>query len=313
MMSETIKQMQFTRFSKQSVIWTVILTTAYFLWYYNTLGIGSDHLVFYFIILIGYYAHPMSRRFVSGLSVFILYTFLYDAHKVFPNYEFNPVHIAEPLELELKYFGVLMDNELVTPSRYFQENTHALLDVLTGLFYLCWMPVPLLFATYLTFTNRVILLQFSLAFLLVNFIGWTIYYLYPAAAPWYVDLYGFTENFNIPGEVAGLGRFDEFFGITLFSDLYTRASNVFAAIPSLHSAYPVVAFTYGLKNKMGWVNYLFGTVMLGIWFAAVYTNHHYVIDVVLGIIVALVGIALFERVLLKTRMKDWIDRWASAI
>ena len=69
----------------------------------------------------------------------------------------------------------------------------------------------------------------------------------------------------------------------------------------------------GLKNKMRWVNLFFGTVMIGIWFAAVYTNHHYVIDVVLGIIVALAGILFFEKVLLKTRLKEMIERLANAI
>lgn len=248
-----------------------------------------------------------------GLSVFIIYTVLYETHKVFPNYVYNPVHIAEPLNMELSLFGIQTTEGLITPSKYFQLNNHPFLDVITGLFYLCWMPVPLLFATYLTFTNRVILFQFSLAFLFVNFIGWIIYYLYPAAAPWYVDLYGFTENFKIPGDVAGLGRFDQFFGITMFSDIYVKASNVFAAIPSMHSAYPMVVLAYGIKNKMGWVNLFFGIVMVGIWFSAIYTNHHYIIDVLIGIVVAVLGIFLFEKVLLKTRLKDVIEKWANSI
>ncbi len=247
------------------------------------------------------------------MSVFVLYTLLYDSHKVFPNYEFNPVHIAEPLNLEKSLFGISTPNGLLTPSGYFQINTNSFLDVITGLFYLCWMPVPLLLASYLTYTNRVILFHFSIAFLVVNIFGWIIYYLYPAAAPWYVDLYGFEENFKIPGNVAGFERFDKFFGVTVFEDLYTKASNVFAALPSLHSAYPVVTLAYGIKNKMGWINVFFAIVMVGIWFAAVYTNHHYVIDVLLGVVVAVTGILFFEKVLLKTKLKGVIDQWAGSI
>ena len=205
------------------------------------------------------------------------------------------------------------DGVLTTPSRYFQQNTHPFFDVITGLFYLCWMPVPVMLAIYFTFRNRVMLFQFSVAFLVVNLFGWFIYYMYPAAAPWYYDLYGNVENFGIPGDAAGLLRFDQFFGFPLFEDMYTRASNVFAAIPSLHSAYPVVAFWYGVKARLGWINWFFGIVMVGIWFSAVYTNHHYVIDVLLGIAVALGGILFFEKVLLRTRLKQWINHWAERI
>ncbi len=312
-MSELIKQGPFRRFDKLSLIITSVLSALYFSWFQLTIGLRSDHYIFYFILIIGYYAHPISRRYVLGMSVFVLYTLLYDSHKVFPNYEYNPVHIEGPFNLEKSLFGISTENGVLTPSGYFQVNSNSFLDVITGLFYLCWMPVPLLLATYLTFTNRVILFQFSIAFLVVNLFGWVIYYLYPTAAPWYVDLYGFEENFNIPGDVAGLDRFDKFFGVTIFADLYTKASNVFAALPYMHSAYPIVALAYGLKNKMGWINIFFAIVMVGIWFAAVYTNHHYVIDVLLGIVVAIIGILFFEKVLLKTRLKDWIDSWANAI
>lgn len=312
-MNEPIKPDEFERFNKRSLIVSGVLSILYYSWFHLTIGLRPDHYAFHVLLVVGYYAHPISRRFVLGLSVFVVYTLLYDSHKAFPNYIFNPVHIEEPLNLEKSLFGIMTSNGILTPSGYFQQNTYPFLDVVTGLFYLCWMPVPLLLATYLTFTNRIILFQFSLAFLTVNIFGWIIYYLYPAAAPWYVDLYGFEENFNIPGNVAGLGRFDQFFGVSIFESLYTKASNVFAALPSLHSAYPVVAFVYGIKNKMGWINVFFGVVMVGIWFAAVYTNHHYVIDVLLGIIVALVGILFFEKVLMKTRFKNVVEDWANSI
>src|SRR5882757_4617233 len=102
------------------------------------------------------------------------------------------------------------------------------------------MPIPLLFAFYLFRKNKIQFLHFSLAFLFVNLIGFVVYYACPAAPPWYVQQYGFDVNFNTPGNTAGLARFDAYFGINLFHNLYAKSSNVFAAMPSLHSAYPVV-------------------------------------------------------------------------
>ncbi len=71
-------------------------------------------------------------------------------------------------------------------------------------------------------------------------------------------------------------------------------------MPSLHSSYPVIVLHYGLKKKLGLINLFFGVVMAGIWFSAVYTSHHYVMDVLAGITCALVGIMLFSQ-LTKTR------------
>ena len=90
---------------------------------------------------------------------------------------------------------------------------------------------------------------------------------------------------------------DSLLNIDLFHRIYTRNSNVFAAMPSLHSAYPLVAFFYTLKTGRKWLMILFGTVCIGIWLSAIYTNHHYVMDVIAGILVALIGCFSWERML----------------
>ncbi len=74
-------------------------------------------------------------------------------------------------------------------------------------------------------------------FLLVNLLGFAGYYIHPAAPPWYVAGHGFEAVVGTRGEVAGLGAFDAMTGLGIFDGLYARNSNVFAALPSLHSAY----------------------------------------------------------------------------
>ena len=44
---------------------------------------------------------------------------------------------------------------------------------------------------------------------------------------------------------------------------------------------------------------LFAVIMVGIWWTAVYSGHHYLIDVMLGISCALLGIFVFEKGLMK--------------
>jgi membrane-associated phospholipid phosphatase len=77
-------------------------------------------------------------------------------------------------------------------------------------------------------------------------------------------------------------------------------------MPSLHAAYPAIVLFYGLKYRAKWFNLLFAVVMVGIWFAAVYNSHHYVLDILAGIGCAVVGIAAFQ---LAVKRNARVQRW----
>lgn len=239
-----------------------------------------------------------TRKVVMGFAIFLIFGLLYDLLRVFPNYLYRTVDIAPIYNLEKQIFGIDFYGRRLIPAEFFAMHTCSLFDFLSGFFYLNWIPVPLLFATYLYATNRRNFLRFSMVFLLINLIGFAIYYIHPAAPPWYVAQNGFILNLQTPGSAAGLARFDALVQVPVFTSIYTKNSNVFAAIPSLHSAYPVVVLFYGLRFKLGSLNLFLALVMVGIWFAAVYSGHHYIIDVILGIVCAATGILVFERVLM---------------
>ncbi|TAG11912.1 MAG: inositol phosphorylceramide synthase [Sphingobacteriia bacterium] len=257
------------------------------------IGYKQEQLVLVFIFLSCYFFSTITRKFILGFSVFIVFWILFDYMKAFPNYLYNTVHIEQLYHAEKKLFGFHINNQIVTPNEYWLNNHNHLLDILTGFFYLSWMPVPLVFAAYLFYKNRQHFFYFSLSFLLVNCIGFIVYYIYPAAPPWYVQQYGFDFIAGTPGNTAGLARFDAYFNTTIFKHLYEKSSNVFAAMPSLHASYPLIVLYYGIKFKMGNWNYVFAINTLGIWFAAVYTSHHYILDVLAGIICGITGIFLF--------------------
>jgi inositol phosphorylceramide synthase catalytic subunit len=259
------------------------------------IGYKTDQLVLVFLFNVLFYASNVTRRFILGFSVFIVFWILFDSMKAFPNYRFNTVHIAGIYHAEKSIFGIHGPGGLIlTPNEFAFAHRRTFLDIMAGCFYLCWMPLPLAFAGYLFYRDKTAFFCFSLTFLLVNFLGFIIYYVYPAAPPWYVQLYGFAFNPHTPGNTAGLGRFDNFFHVSVFSGLYSKSSNVFAAMPSLHAAYPLTVLYYGIKYRLGWINALFALIMGGIWFAAVYSSHHYVLDVLAGITCGVCGIVLFN-------------------
>jgi membrane-associated phospholipid phosphatase len=57
------------------------------------------------------------------------------------------------------------------------------------------------------------------------------------------------------------------------------------------------------------VNFLLAIIMTGIWFSAIYSSHHYIMDVLVGILCALTGIFLFNKVILKNRaLREFVGK-----
>ena len=273
------------------------------------IGWREDHLHLWLVLVLCYFAFPLSRKIFWAFLFFLVYWFLYDSLRAFPNYMVNPVSIQDLYEAEKNIFGISTNAGLITPNEYAAINSNSFLDVIAPAFYLTWVPVPMLFVVYLFFKDKPIMAQFAFNFLLINIIGLIIYYIYPAAPPWYVAEHGFEFKAGTPGSPAGLIKFDRFFNINIFEGMYAKNGNVFAAIPSLHSAFPVLLLYFGIKKRLIAGSLFFFVILSGIWFAAVYTNHHYIIDVICGGTAALLSLFLFEKVLMKTRLKDWLDRY----
>ena len=266
------------------------------------IGIRPEHFILGIAFLLLFFIGVKPRKLAVGLLPFFVFGISYDWMRVYPNYMVNPIDVENLYNWEKMLFGIKTADAILIPCEYFIKHNSVIADFLCGIFYFGWVPIPVLFALYLyTQKDRNMFLRFSMVFLLVNLIGFVGYYVYPAAPPWYAINYGFVPILDTPGNMAGLVRFDELIGFPLFDSIYGRNANVFAAVPSLHSAYLVVVLFYALKKKCNWAIVTAAMVfMVGIWFTAVYTSHHYIIDVLLGILCALFGIALFEFVLMRS-------------
>ena len=284
----------FERFSPKNLIIVLIISSAYLLASFILIGFKPEQLVLIGIFWILYFATSITRKLILGFSIFIVYWIVFDYMKAFPNYWVNDVHIADLYDFEKHLFGIKYQGNLLSANEFLIQYQTTFLDAISGLFYLCWVPVPLFFAAYLFFKNKDQFLKFAFTFLWVNFIGFVIYYVYPAAPPWYIQSYGDVFNPHTSGSAAGLVRFDNMFNVKVFQSIYTQSSNVFAAMPSLHASYPLIVLYYGLKNKLGLINILFALIMVGIWFSAVYNSHHYVLDILAGIVCGIIAIISFN-------------------
>ncbi len=282
--------------------WLVAVgTAAYLALTAACIGLRAEHLLLAGVFLALFFACRTTRKLAVAILPFVVFAVSYDWMRLYPNYEVNPIDVRGLYEAEKSLFGIASDGAELIPSEYFALHHCAAGDLLAGLFYLCWVPVPVAFGLWLYLKGkRDTYLRFSMVFLLVNLIGFVGYYVHPAAPPWYAMNYGFEPLPGTPGNVAGLGRFDELVGFPVFHSIYGRNANVFAAVPSLHAAYMVVAVAYAVKGRCGKrLIALFSFIMVGIWWTAVYSGHHYLIDVMLGVACALSGVLAFEQGLMR--------------
>lgn len=273
------------------------------LWFLH--GIRNDHLLIGGCLLSLIYGGPRFRVLFRFSLPFLLTAIIYDSQRFYSDFLRGDIHVEFPYAFDKAFFGIPTQKGVLTPGEWLQKHTHPALDLVAGFAYLVFFLQYIGVSAYFNFwlsrkgTHKLTASEITIqapkvgqAFLWLNLLGYSTYYWFPAAPPWYVTLYGLgPARLDTPAHPAGCLRFDQILGTHFFSEMYGRSADVFGAIPSLHVAYPLLATYYAFK--FGRLRaFCFGFYLL-MCFSAVYLNHHYVIDVLWGSAYALlIGFAL---------------------
>lgn len=263
-------------------------------------GARVDHALLGVAVLAFAYGGPRLAPWFRLLLPLALMGALYDAQ----GYVWRAlsgrltIHVVEPAAFDRVVFGIPAEGDVLTPAQWLQLHAHPVLDVICSLAYLMFIPAFAFVAAWIHLRGRRTgngawqreAQGMTWAFFWLGVMGCVTYYLYPAAPPWYADRYGYGPAIRdaLPS-AAGAGRLDALLGLPVFAGFYARTPNVFAAVPSLHAAIPLLAF--GFAWRAGMLRVVTGAYALLVAFAAVYLNHHYVLDVLWGW--AYVGVILF--------------------
>ena len=257
-------------------------------------GVRNDHVGSAGIILVLSYAGRKASRVLLFLLPVYLTGVVYDSQRYYSDFIRGEIKVVWPYEFDKGLFGIDTPSGRLTPNEYLQNHIHPVLDLITGFFYLFFIAIYVGICLYQTFflhllqkdsvtrrnTERLVP-YVTWTFFWVNVLGYTTYYWFPAAPPWYVALHGLgPAKLDVLPNAAGCIRFDQILGTNFFTEMYGRSADVFGAIPSLHVAYPFLSFLFALRFKSLRVfSFLFYLVMC---FSAVYLNHHYIVDILWG-------------------------------
>jgi len=270
--------------------WIPGLSAAYLAVMYALGGPGPEHFLLAGIALVLSVWNDDSRRLALIGLPYLLYALVYDSMRWYADYIRSPIiHVHEPYDFDLHWFGI----HGLTPNEWLQRHTSAPLDLVCGLAYtpMFFIGESVLLSIYFIAKGKIRRAErFTWIFVISNFIGFAFYYLYPAAPPWYVSDHGFAVDLSVHASPAGAIRFDQLIGIPLMQGFYGKSADVFGAIPSLHVVYPFLALIYGWYLRR--FRLIAAVYFLLVCFAAVYLNHHYLVDIFLGLAIALAVMAV---------------------
>jgi inositol phosphorylceramide synthase catalytic subunit len=256
-------------------------------------GLGPEHFALVLLALGFAFWSDKSRRIARIAYPFLLWALVYDSMRWYENLIRSPViHVREPYAFDLRFFGIHTPQGILTPNEWLQIHTSKVLDLICGLAYTPFFFIgeSVVLALYLFAKGQTRLAErFAWVFVCANFLGFSLYYIYPAAPPWYVAAHGFVPDLSVHASAAGALRFDRLVGLPIMQGFYGKSADVFGAIPSLHVVYPFLSMIYGWHlRRFRWIA---APYFLLVCFSAVYLDHHYLLDIFLGVGVALVVMA----------------------
>ncbi len=113
------------------------------------IGLRPEHLLMVVVFLALFFAGKASRKLPVALLPFFIFGISYDWMRVYPNYMVSPIDIKGLYEAEKSLFGLSFGDVTLIPCEYFALNHCSTADFLAGIFYLCWVPVPIAFGLWL--------------------------------------------------------------------------------------------------------------------------------------------------------------------
>lgn len=235
-----------------------------------------------------------ARLFIRDWVPFIGLFLAYELMRGYADDLNRVVHSADVLGLERALFGGFL------PTQVLQEALHPLTGsdpwaIAGTIFYFLHFPLPIAIAFLLWVRRRRAYYDYVAALILLSMVAFATYLILPVAPPWWA-----ADRGLIPGPDGApaitylkaqgfddLARLFGFEGRYLYSyTVYEVNPNQVAAFPSLHAAYPFLAFLFA-RRAFGSVGWLMLVYAVCVWFSIVYLADHYVVDLLGGVAYAL--------------------------
>ncbi|KAH8880389.1 PAP2-domain-containing protein [Thozetella sp. PMI_491] len=247
---------------------------------------------------------PVTQQFfLPSLPIWTYLLYFFSSRYIGPEYRPH-IWVKVLPALENVLYGANLSNILST-------HTHPVLDIIAwipyglGHFALPAICSALLFLFAAPGTTPV----FARAFGYMCMLGVTIQLILPCTPPWYEKAHGLEPaHYGMEGSPAGLARIDKLLGVDMYTTSFTTAPVPFGAFPSLHAANAVLEALF-MQFCFPRFRPVFIFYVVWIFWATMYLNHHYAIDLVGGAVIAMVCYYVGRARWLPRPQLDKSNRW----
>ena len=236
------------------------------------------------VLLVVAVALGRGRTFLADWTPFLLLFFAYEAMRGFASKTNFTPHDLSGMERWV-FAGTIPT--LTLQHAFYRPGVVGPQDIIGMVFYFMHFVLPIVVGFVFWVTSREYYWRFVAALLLMCFLAFVTYLFWPSAPPWY----------QLP-EVVKINdkTVHALWGYTMVTPIYQSFNpNKFAAFPSLHAAFPMLAAVYT------WQRYRLLAAGLILWSAAVmvsivYLGEHYVVDALVSVLYVAVAAIVVEAV-----------------
>jgi len=235
-------------------------------------------------------------RFLRDWLPIVFLLMVYNISRGYADDLFAP-HVTAMIDADRAMFGWFTGGQV--PTQWLQEHLYhpaqvQWWEILVSLVYFShFLTVPTI-AVILWVRSRPQWARFMRRWFMLTAAGLLTYFVYPAAPPWWASDLGLIRVARL--STAGWNALGLHSAANTLNGLQINAANPVAAMPSLHTAYALMAVSFFLPSlsRRWWPVVL--AYPLAMTFTLVYSAEHYVIDVLVGwlyvgLVFVLVGLA----------------------
>ena len=271
---------------------TIFLPVAYFvivsgfLIWHGT-WFSPDH--FFVVAILVALILGRSKEFIRDWSVPVMLLLSYDYLRGLVPKLTQEVNIYPMINFDKAIFGSLPTNSL--QGLLYSQGAVRWYDYLGTILYMSHFITPMVIGFIFWVKDRSLFRSYFLALLLLSYSGFVTYFIFPAMPPWMAAQQGIIpEVSKVMDQV-----FASFARPLDLPSVYKMVSpNLVAAVPSLHAAYPLLTFFFIARKYKAW-SLLVLTYVFAIWFSIVYFGEHYVFDIVIGALYAVIIFSLVAK------------------
>lgn len=277
----------------------ILAMTGLMIW--QGVGIAPDRYIF--VLLLVALFIKKTRAFLLDWIPFIFILLSYDFLRGFADNLNHRVNFFDLINFDKTLFFGINPTAFLQSIFYNPANPH-LYDYLATILYFLHFALPLGFGFLVWVKSRPKFREFVTAILILSYSAWITYIIFPAAPPWLAAQKGYLSGVSKIMDNT-LQAFPERLSLpTVYQEFNP---NPVAAVPSLHSAYPLLVLLFCVRffKKKG---LYFAPYVLGVWLSVVYLGEHYVMDVMIGAIYAILSYMVAIRLLHNVKFYAWLKR-----